>query len=78
MSKLKEKLNLVEWGDLHFPVEINKCKKCGGLLERIDAMGIVAMGVCKKCNRFYGLVIEDITGKLKLSFKKKFKSLITK
>jgi len=66
----KQKLNLASWGDLSFPVEINKCKKCDRRLEHISAMGVVAMAFCKICKKFYGLEITDITSRLLPKFKK--------
>lgn len=54
---MAKKLDLASWGDLYFPVEISKCKKCGERLENINAMGVVAMGKCRKCKKFYGLAV---------------------
>ena len=68
----KNESHLAQWGDISFPIEINRCEKCGGMLKRVPALGIIAIGVCKVCKRFYGLEINDITSKLKSSFKKKF------
>ena len=67
---MKQKLNLASWGEISFIVEMNGCKKCGDHLENISAVGFISMGMCKKCKKFYGIVIEDITSKLLPKFKR--------
>lgn len=66
----KEKLNLAQWGQIQYEVTVNRCPKCDSFMEHVPALGIVSLSVCKKCKKFYGLVIEDVTAKLTKQFKK--------
>jgi hypothetical protein len=68
--KKKEKLNLAQWGSFHIDISIHKCPKCDGFLENLNALGVIYLGVCKKCRKFYGIVIEDVTSKLNPKFKR--------
>jgi len=70
MKSKKKILNLASWGDLYMTVDIQKCPKCGGRTENLNAFGVVSLSVCKKCKKFYGLVVEDVTSKLNAKFKK--------
>lgn len=69
MSK-KQKLNLAAWGDVRCDVKVMNCRSCGRVTEEIPAMGIVSLAVCRPCRKFYGLVVEDVTAKLKQGFKR--------
>lgn len=66
----RKKLNLAEWGQTHINITIRSCPKCDGLMDEVPAFGVICLTVCKKCKKFYGLVIEDVTAKLHPKFKK--------
>lgn len=67
----KKKLNLVEWGDLSFNISISGCPKCGFILKDLHPFGYINLSMCRKCEKFYGLVIQDVTSMLSKDFKKK-------
>ena len=66
----RKKLNLAEWGQTMFEITIHRCPKCDSPMERVPTLGVLSLSVCKKCKKFYGLVIEDVTAKLHPKFKK--------
>lgn len=66
----KEKLNLAQWGQTQFSITIHRCPKCDSFMENVPALGVLCLSVCKRCKKFYGLVVEDVTAKLHPKFKK--------
>lgn len=69
-EKLKP-IKMAGWGDLHTRLSVNECPKCGKRLEELDPFGILTLGVCKPCKKFYSLVIADVTYYLAKSFRDK-------
>lgn len=66
----KPKLNLAQWGSLSLVVEINSCPKCDGRLRDLRPFGVIALSVCDKCKKFFGLQVTDVTSELSLKFKR--------
>jgi hypothetical protein len=71
-KKKAKKLNMAAWGDLYMSVEIQRCQnpKCQHPLRNLNAFGVLFLGVCDKCRKFWSIQIVDVTKELNPKFKK--------
>ena len=71
-TKKKPKLNMAGWGDLYMSVEIQRCQnsKCQHPLRNLNAFGVLFLGVCDKCKKFWSIQVVDVTSQLSPKFKK--------